>query len=506
MSTSANMPRIWIVGALVAVAMAMPSGAAAAVQLPPATALAAGGDHACAVVNGGAVQCWGWPWDGELGNGALIDGTNPLPTMPVAVSDIADATAVSAGDRHVCALRAGGTVSCWGYDGDGELGDGAHDNQAAPVAVAGLNDATAVSAGEGHTCAVRSGGALACWGYNSNGQLGDATHSDRATPTAVRGLSDVTAVSAGGALSTCALRANRTVACWGTNHYGELGNGSRRTSASPVAVRGLADAVAISSGADHTCALRAGGGVACWGYNGLGQLGNGTIRDSTVPVAVRGLGDAVAIATGDEHSCAVRATGAIVCWGYNGDGQLGVATKPTATAPVAVPGIAGATAVTAGYDHTCALLAGGAATCWGSNESAQFGDGTTTSSPAPKTGRAKLGFFDNIPNIIMKGAHTSVRPSTAILFADGQWVLDDLVWRGWGTKVARANGLSSSSNDIPAAGPGRRINTPARLTLTHPTRINGHRVYRCFRMAVPPPASQLHGCLKRQVGGWLYSR
>ena len=72
------------------------------------------------------------------------------------------------------------------------------------------------------------------------------------------------------------------------------------------------------------------------------------------------------------------------------------------------------------------------------------------------------------------------------------------------SKVARANGVSTSSNDIPSAGGGRRIKTPARLVLTHPGRINGHRVYRCYRMTVPSPASSLHGCLKRVPGGsWL---
>lgn len=354
-----------------------------------------------------------------------------------------------------------------------------------------------------------SGGAAGCWGWGFDGEFGNGAFPDglspvQSTPVTVGGLADATAVSAGGAEHSCALRANATVACWGYNGYGELGNATRRSSTTPVAVAGLADAIAISAGQDHSCALRSTGGVMCWGYNGFGQLGNGTTTDSTRPVAVRGLGDAIAIATGQGQSCAVRAGGGVVCWGDNGHGQLGIATKRSAATPVAVGGVAGAVSVTAGFHHTCALLVGGATTCWGSNQWGQLGDGTKRSSAAPSTGKAKIAFYPSLPVVIAKGSRPAVRPAGVLLFADGQWGLEDLRWTGWGSRVARANGVSSSSNTIPSAGQGRRIKTPARLVLTHPGRVNGHRVYRCYRMTVPPPASSLHGCLKRFGGGWLY--
>jgi alpha-tubulin suppressor-like RCC1 family protein len=498
-------PGTWAACAAVAVWMAMPAAAGAAVNVSAATSLSAGGEQTCALVAGGAAQCWGAGYDGQLGNGEFDDGLSPVRSTPIAVEGLADAVAVSVGDNHVCAVRSGGSLACWGYDGDGALGDRGRTNRASPVPVRGITDARAVSAGQGHTCAVRAGGAVACWGFNSDGQLGDGTHTDRATPVAVRGLTGAVAVSAGGALQSCALRADRTVACWGFNRYGELGDGTRRGSSKPVAVRGLTDAFAISAGQDHSCALRAGGGVACWGYNGFGQLGNGKTTDSTKPVAVRGVADAVAIATGEGHSCAVRAGGGVVCWGYNGHGELGSATAMSRATPTAVPGVADAVTVTAGYDHTCALLAGGGVTCWGSNRLGQLGDGTRASSRAPSAGKARIAFYEQIPSSITRRTRPAVRPSGALLFADGQWFLEHLRWTGWGSKVARANGVSSSSNDIPSAGGGRRIKTPARLVVSRPGRINGHRVYRCFRMTVPPPASSLHGCLRR-TGRFLFYR
>jgi alpha-tubulin suppressor-like RCC1 family protein len=504
MRMSATTPRAWAAGAAIAIAMAAPSGAVGAVSTPPVTSLAAGGEQTCAVVAGGGAECWGAGFDGQLGNGAFADGLSPVQSAPVAVSGLPDAVAVSVGDVHVCALRSGGAVACWGYNGEGQLGNGGHTNLAAPIAVRGLANAVAVSAGEGHTCAVVSGGAVACWGYNREGELGDGTHANRAAPVAVRGLADATAVSAGGSGHSCALRSNATVACWGYNRFGELGDGTRRSRATPVAVRGLTDATAISAGQDHSCALRSGGGVVCWGYNGYGQLGNANTTDSTRPVAVRGLVDAIAISAGQGQSCAVRSGGGVACWGYNGHGELGTAAAMSSATPVAVGGVAGAVAVTAGYHHACALLAGGGATCWGSNAYGQLGDGTEASSPAPSAGKLGIAFYPGIPVTIMKGTRPVVRPPGVLLFADGQWALEDLRWTGWGSSAARANGVSTSSNDIPSAGGGRRTKTPARLVVSHPGRINGHRVYRCYRMTVPPPASSIHGCLKRLGSAWIY--
>jgi hypothetical protein len=77
------------------------------------------------------------------------------------------------------------------------------------------------------------------------------------------------------------------------------------------------------------------------------------------------------------------------------------------------------------------------------------------------------------------------------------WVLEGLHWTGWGSMVAHASGISNSSNDIPKAASGARIKTPAQVTLSRPGRFQGHEVYRCFRVTVPPPASYPFVCLKR---------
>jgi hypothetical protein len=97
-----------------------------------------------------------------------------------------------------------------------------------------------------------------------------------------------------------------------------------------------------------------------------------------------------------------------------------------------------------------------------------------------------------------------IRPHRFLMFQDGQWVVQNLHWRGWGTRVARASGISNSSNDIPNAAAGKRIKTPAQIVLSNPGRFKGHEVYRCFTLTVPAsPASDQHLCLARVGRIWL---
>lgn len=96
-----------------------------------------------------------------------------------------------------------------------------------------------------------------------------------------------------------------------------------------------------------------------------------------------------------------------------------------------------------------------------------------------------------------------IRPATIALFADGSWAVEQLRWSGWGSSVARATGVSSASNGIPNQAEGKRIKTPAHVTLSKPGRFKGHEVYRCFTLTIPSrPRSDQHLCLKRSAGYW----
>jgi alpha-tubulin suppressor-like RCC1 family protein len=299
--------------------------------------------HTCAVTDAGRVRCWGNNDFGQLGN-----GTRATSSSPTEVPGLVGVTQVAAGAQHTCALRHGGTVWCWGFDANGELGNGdpALDPSLVPVQVAGISGATALAAGSYHNCAILADGTVACWGSDGMGQLGDGAPGDyTTTPTAVSGI----------------------------------------TAANP--------AVALTAGEFHTCAVLADHTVRCWGHNGSGQLGDGTTTDRSLPTAVAGLPTPVAdnpvlaITAGNAHTCVVvgNPTRAF-CWGLNKSGQLGHPTgSDTSTSPVQVQydadpsplvtdaqPLEGVLSVSAGQFHTCAKVGPGV-WCWGMNGHGQLG-------------------------------------------------------------------------------------------------------------------------------------
>jgi alpha-tubulin suppressor-like RCC1 family protein len=348
-------------------------------------AVSAGQSYACALLTGGTVQCWGDDSYGELGNGST--STSPVPT-PVAVGGLSGVTAISAAYHHTCALLAGGTVACWGDDSEGQLGNGSTSLNPipTPVAVSGLSGVAAIAVGFTHTCALLTGGTVQCWGDNTFGQLGNGSTTNSSLPVTVSGLSGVKAVSAG-FYFTCALLTGGTVQCWGDDEGGSIGNGSTTTSVpTPVAVSGLSNVTAISAGATHACALLTGGMVQCWGTNAYGQLGNGSTTNSSVPVTVSGLSGATAISSDDNHGCAVLTGGTVACWGDNQHGELGNGTTsalPVST-PVAVSGLSSVAAVSASQSATCVVSTGGALQCWGDNRYGELGNGSVSTTPVTK--------------------------------------------------------------------------------------------------------------------------
>jgi hypothetical protein len=129
------------------------------------------------------------------------------------------------------------------------------------------------------------------------------------------------------------------------------------------------------------------------------------------------------------------------------------------------------------------------------------GAGTPRSTHEPTYFFSSVAATIKFPGMPVQGE--VIRPSTIFLFADGSWALVKLHWTGWGSSVAHAKGISSASNGIPDQAKGKRINTPAQISLSSPGRFFGREVYRCFRLQVQPPATDLHGCLTGHHGYWV---
>lgn len=352
--------------------------------------VAGGAEHSCATTVDGLAYCWGSNTTSELG-----DGTTTPRTRPTRTSGSTLFQTVAAGRGYTCGLRPDGAAWCWGANSKGQLGVGNTATQGVPAAVQGgvVFGAIALSlaSGDPHTCGVATNQQLYCWGSNVYGQLGNGSTSSaaRTTPLAIGSLPFAQVQP--GVFFTCGTQFNGTGRCWGLNTAGQLGDSSRTQRLSPVTVRGGLTFTEIAASVAHACGLTTAGTVYCWGDNENGRLGRDSATTaapndtlpfaSLVPVPVPGLSSVVQIVAGEAHTCARTSSNQVYCWGLNNNGQLGDGTQSNRQAPtlVALPlGVTGFTRITAGSLHTCGLTAAGELYCWGDNLLGQLGDGTTT--------------------------------------------------------------------------------------------------------------------------------
>jgi len=314
-----------------------------------AKAVSCGNHHTCAILDDDNLKCWGANSKYQLG---YNDGTRRSAPEAAAV--------VNLGDNYARKAKA---VSC------------------------------GIMTNEGYTCAILDNDALKCWGSNrdyalGHGSLGYVYHKTADWDGAINLGSGRTAkmVSAGGSGSyayACALLDDNTAKCWGNNNRGGFGSNAGSSVYSPTAVSLASGTTAtiISAGkGDQTCAV-VDNGVKCWGYNDKGQLGDGTKTRSNTPLNVD-LGSgrtATDIAAGGYHSCAILDDGTVKCWGSNTYGSLGTGDRVFSTdnlpTAVALPAGRTASSISAGGGNTCAVMDDSSIWCWGYNINGQLGNG-----------------------------------------------------------------------------------------------------------------------------------
>ena len=261
----------------------------------------------CAILDDGRVKCWG---TGRIAN----DGKSFTEAKPTLVNGVEQAEELVASGAVACARTASGIV-CWGTDDKN-------------IAAAPAGSFKQIATGFTHACALDAAGAVACWGPGDWGGKGIF-----AKPAGITGALQVVAGDRHG----CVVTKAKTVQCWGMNDAGQLGiKPDMEAHKKPVAVPGVSGVERLAAGEASTCALLADGSVRCWGSNGEGELGLGTRSPDERPARVSALSDVDQLCLASAHGCALTKQSKLLCWGSNAFGQLGDGTKERRPAPTPV--------------------------------------------------------------------------------------------------------------------------------------------------------------------------
>ena len=303
--------------------------------------------------------------------------------------------------------------------------------------------------GMGSAVAAPTPGVPWTWGTNDYGQLGNGKTSTSPTgvaavkgPSGTGQLGNIVDMD-GGREHVVALTSAGTVYTWGSDLQGQLGDNATKANKSlPVKVTvpcSSGTVKAVEAGHNSTVALCSNGTVWDWGYNSNGQLGDGTVTTRATPVQARGVTDAVAIAAGRDMTYAIRANGTLLAWGDNAYGELGDGTTTDRHTAVAVKTLTGVVGVAGGRNHGVALRSDGTVWTFGHNAYGQLGDGTLINRTTPvqvKTATTKL---TGVTEVDAGAHHSYARRTGGSVVSWGRNYRDEL---GDGTTTNRSHAVA----------------------------------------------------------------
>jgi len=346
------------------------------------SATANGNSHTCAIKDDKTLWCWGGNDKGQLGQGTI----STLLSEPTEVATGGQWLSIAANGDHSCAIKNDNSLWCWGDNSAGQVGnDSSLSEITTPTAIGSTWNK--ISLGTNHSCGIKTGGTLWCWGDNTHSKLGDNTTAASLAPKKI-GAASWLEISLGDQFS-CGINASKKLYCWGSNTSNQQGHLPPDTANSvDMTVPTLVDGVdsddwsSISSGDTHSCAIKADDTLWCWGSNASGQTAQ-TINTET-PTQEPSQSLWLKIAADGNNSCAVKNDSSLWCWGNNTFGQLGNGSINLSTSPAPVLDESIWIWLSLGVDHSCAIKDDKTLWCWGDNSESQLGDNSTINSTTPK--------------------------------------------------------------------------------------------------------------------------
>lgn len=292
---------------------------------------------------------------------------------------------IKAGGSNTFGIQTDGTLWAWGLNNYGQIGNGSTEyEQNTPLQVGIDNNWNKISIEGSHVLALKTNGTLWAWGSNSFGQLGDGTNVNKNVPIQIGTDNNWIDISAGSYFSI-ALKSNGTLWSWGGNYGGELGDGTYNSRIIPTQIGTDTNWVSINCGSFHCIAFKSDGTIWTWGTNSYGQLGNGiTSNTVNIPTYFGLQSDWLKLALGAFHTLGIKTNGTLWAWGSNIEGQLGYEnTQFFNNTPFQVGTSTNWLNVDAGEHHSVATMNNQTLWAWGKNSNGQFGNGTNTNTNYP---------------------------------------------------------------------------------------------------------------------------
>lgn len=380
-------------------------------------ASARNGAHSLGIRADGTLWAWGYNHFGQLGDGSVT-----FRRTPVQIGTATNWSVVACGDTHSAAVRTDGTLWTWGSNGSSQIGDGGSTmtHRITPTQVGTATNWTTVACGLDHTLALRTDGTLWSWGSST---LGNGSAATQPTPTQAGTGTDWTAISCG-PRHALGLRGTGTLWAWGTISSGQFGNGTNSSSSLvPLQVGSVSTWNRVCCMPDHTLATRTDGTLWSWGSNTYGQLGDGSTTSRNSPAQVGTAVNWTLVSGGVRHSLVARSDGTLWAWGENKVGQLGDGSATNRTTPVQVGAAAVQTwsALGGGSYSSAAIRVDGLLWAWGDNLNGQLGiPGSTDTIPNPEQMGTEFGWRS------VAASNDSDSTHTLAVRADGT------LW-GWGS-------------------------------------------------------------------------
>jgi alpha-tubulin suppressor-like RCC1 family protein len=342
--------------------------------------VSAGGYHATALDSHGDLWGWGRNTNGELGMGYATGAPAPVRMSTTGVFKI-----IANGSAHSVAVDRTGRIYSWGSDQFGQQGntDSNKNNitQITQMTWGYGMKVSAVSAGDSHTLAVTDDGALWSWGSDSDGQVGNgSTYTHNITDPQKIPTSGVFTSVASGKLHSVALDRDGYLWSWGSDVYGQQGNGAKTGNIhEPTRMSTSARFISVEAGAHTTIAIDTEGHLWSWGWGGNALLGNGGLSDVTAPEKLVTATTFTSVTSGATSSLAVGTDGSLWSWGRNNAGQQG---NGSATGDVLVPTQVKSTVkfdtVSAGIGFVVAIAGNGRLWTWGDDFGEALGNGSAS--------------------------------------------------------------------------------------------------------------------------------